>query len=242
MREGARAVAVTLHAAPLTPDRFRAWVDVPEDVERVLRDAAGRVKGAVVVSAHLGNWEILLGLAGLFSDLLPLRFLAEATFHPALDRFLAYLRGTGSGESAARKGGALALQSHLARGGLAGLVVDRNARRYQGGIYAPFAGLLAATTPLPAWLARKNDVPIALLLCLPKGDGRYRIHLGPEISMSVRSPDLEADVLEITTRLNRLVEEQIRARPEAWTWSSKRFKSRPTPERGAYPPYSIHDP
>jgi lauroyl/myristoyl acyltransferase len=62
------------------------------------------------------------------------------------------------------------------------------------------------------------------------------------VSLSVRSDDLDADVLEITSRLNRLVEEQIREHPTAWTWSLKRFKSRPTRERAGHPVYSVHDP
>ncbi len=141
-----------------------------------------------------------------------------------------------------RQGGARALNSHVRRGGFAGLVVDRNARRERGGIWAPFCGLEARTTPLPALMARRNDVPIAPVFALPLPDGRYRIHLGPEVSLDVRTHDQKADVLEITTRINRLVEAMIREHPEAWNWTQKRFKSRPTQEQGAYPAYSFWDP
>ena len=59
--------------------------------------------------------------------------------------------------------------------------------------------------------------------------------------MDVRSDDFDADVLEITTRLNRLVEDEARAHPEVWNWTIKRFKSRPTSEQGGYPAYSRWD-
>jgi KDO2-lipid IV(A) lauroyltransferase len=185
---------------------------------------------------------VLLGLATLYRDRVDLRFLVEAGEHPAMDRFLAYVRNSPSGRGALRKGGAGALSAHVARGGVAGLLVDRNVRRSQGGIWAPFFGREARTTPLPAFLARKLDVPIAPLFCLPKGDGRYVLWLAPEPSRDVRTDDPEADVLEITRRLNRLVEEVIRRHPEAWLWHLKRFKSRPREERDGYPAYSLPDP
>jgi lauroyl/myristoyl acyltransferase len=196
------------------------------------------VNGAVIASAHVGNWELLLGLSQLFKDVMPVMFLVEASFNPAVNRFLAEVRGSGGGESASRKGGAAALVAHVRKGGAAGLVVDRNIRQSKGGIWAPFFGLSALTTPLPAQLARGHGVPCVMIFCLPTGDGRYRIEVGPDCARDVRSDDRAADILEITTRLNRQVEEKIRERPESWNWTLKRFKSRPTEERGAYPPYS----
>ncbi|MFV1958635.1 MAG: lysophospholipid acyltransferase family protein [Planctomycetota bacterium] len=242
MRGAARSILILLPAAPLTPARFRRWVEVPPGVEDALRAGGRTAGGAVVVSGHLGNWEILLGMAGVFRDLMSTTFLVETSVHPAVDRFLAYLRGTGGGASAPRKGGALALSRHVRRGGIAALLFDRNVRRNQGGIWAPLFGLQTRTTPLPALLARKNDVPIAPVFCLPRPDGRYEIALGPEVSMDVRTGDLRADVREITTRLNGLLEDVIREHPHAWNWTLKRFKSRPTREQGAYPPYSLFDP
>jgi KDO2-lipid IV(A) lauroyltransferase len=242
LQGAARALGVLLHAAPLTDKRFRRWVDVPPEVERTIGAALQQVKGAIVVSGHFGNWEMLLGLASIFPQAAPVRFLVESTFSPAVDRFLAYLRGTMGGTSEQRSGGARALSSHLRRGGLVGLVVDRNARRSSGGIWAPFCGIDARSTPLPALMARRNDAPIAPIFCLPKEDGRYEIRLLPEPSMDVRSDDPQADILEITTRLNAIVEAMIREQPRAWNWVLKRYKSRPTEELGAYPAYSEVDP
>jgi KDO2-lipid IV(A) lauroyltransferase len=242
MRGSARAVALLLHAAPLTPERFRRWVDVPADVETALRETALLTRGAVVASAHIGSWEVLLGLASVFHDIMPTAFLVEPSVHPAIDRFLVYLRGSSRGASAPRVGGAQTLNAHVRKGGIAALLIDRNVRRPQGGIWAPFFGLSARTTPLAAILARRNEVPIASLYCMPQPGGRYRLRLGPEVAMDVRTDDLEADVLEITTRINRLLEEVIREQPEAWNWTLKRFKSRPTEELGDYPPYSMWDP
>ena len=242
MQAGARALGAVLHAAPLTEKRFRAWVDVAPDVEETLQRAVRSVKGAVVVSAHVGSWEILIGFATLFGPAMSFRFAAEETFHPVIDRFLAWIRGTGGSQTTRRRGAARTMQGHIKRGGFVGLVIDQNVRRHAGGIWAPFFGLEARTTPLAGWLARTYDVPIAPLFCIPKPDGRYRIELHPEVTLGVRTKDPRADIREITTRLNEIVESVIRENPEAWMWLLKRFKSRPTETLGGYPPYSMHDP
>lgn len=241
-RGSVRSIAITLHASPLTPERVRRWVDIPVEVETLLREEARNVGGAVVISGHLGNWEILLGLAGVFRDVMPTTFLFEPNTLPGLDRFLDWLRGSGSGASASRKGGALALSHHVKRGGIAGILVDRNARRRHGGIWVPFCGLLAATTPLPAQLSRRFGVPIVPLYCLPIGDGRYQIELGARIDEGLHAGAFQDDIREMTRRINAQMETRIRRHPEAWNWTLKRFKSRPTREQGPYPPYSLFDP
>lgn len=242
MRGVVRGVLLTLHASPLTPERVRRWLDVPAEVERTLREGARHTKGAVVISAHIGAWEMLVGLAGIFRDLRQTTLLVEPITHPAIDRFLLWLRGSGGGRSTSRRGGAVALGHHVRQGGTAALVVDRNARRNQGGIWAPFFGLDACTTPLPGFLARRTEVPIVPLFCIPLETGRYRVELGPELARDVHTQDVDEDIRTITTRINRLLEDRIRAHPAAWNWTLKRFKSRPTAERGPYPSYSLHDP
>jgi len=79
------------------------------------------------------------------------------------------------------------------------------------------------------------------VFCLPSDGGRYRIWVGPNLTEGVDRTDRDAAILEITTRVNRVIEEVVRAQPEIWNWSLKRFKSRPELPLGPYPPYSLWD-
>lgn len=241
-RNNLRSLLLLTHVAPLTRERYLRWVDVPEDVERRFRESLAASAGGVLVSGHLGNWELLLGLPAVFEGMPDLIFLAEGNSTPAVERYLGGLRGTGGGRGVLRQGGARALSSHVRRGGAAALLADRNVRRSEGGIWAPFLGLMASTTPLPAWLALRNHVHLRPVLCLPTEDGRYRIWVGPNLTEGVDASDRDAAVLEVTNRINRVLEEVVRARPELWNWTLKRFKSRPERDLGAYPPYSLWDP
>jgi KDO2-lipid IV(A) lauroyltransferase len=242
-RGAVRSVLLMGHTAPFTRERIARWLDVPADVEATFRQESTTGKGGVLVSGHLGNWELLLGLGSQFGPGLPrARFVAEALGHPALDAFLEDVRGTGGLVTVMRKGGARTLRKAVRAGEAACLLVDRNVRSDQGGVWAPFLGLMARTTPLPGWLAFNEEVPVYAVLCLPSEDGRYRVWLSPELSRDLPRDDEAAVILAVATRINQVLERVIRAEPEAWNWTLKRFKSRPTPELGAYPPYSLYDP
>lgn len=239
-RNSLRSIALLLHASPMTSERLCRWVDVSPEMAARVREAAA-AKGCVTVSGHVGNWELLLGLGTVIDDLPEMVFLAEAFTWKPLDRWLAYLRGSGGGVSATRRGGARSLNSHLRRRGIAALLADRNLRRAEGGIWAPFLGLQARSTPLPGWLAVRNGVPVLPVFCLPQADGRYRFWAGPDLMEGVDTSDQDAAILEITTRINRVLESTIRAHPGIWNWTLKRFKSRPDRDLGPYPPYSLWD-
>jgi KDO2-lipid IV(A) lauroyltransferase len=232
-----------IHVSPMTPRRLARWVEVPPGMrEALLESSRGARIGGVIVSGHLGNWELLLGANALFPGLPRIRYLAEDIAHPVFDRFLNGLRGSGGSDPARRKGGARSMQQHVAAGGAAGLLADRNVVRRLGGIWAPFLGLPARTTPLPAWLALRNDCHVRLITCLPGPDGRATLDVGPNLAEVPRTGDPERDIAAITGRVNAALEAVIRRHPEAWNWTLKRFKSRPERELGPYPPYSLWDP
>jgi KDO2-lipid IV(A) lauroyltransferase len=235
-----RSMLLLLHLQPMTAARFCKWVDPPGDDFIPVRDRI-RNTGAVLVSGHVGNWELLLGVRTLFRDFPPSVFLAEQIPHRAVNRLLERLRSHADLRSALRKGGARALMSVLGKGGTVGIHVDRNVRRQHGGIWIPFFGLPARTTPLPAWLATRYRVPLHPIFCLPTEGGRYRLWIGPDLTENLTSTDEIETNREIMGRVNGVVEDLIRARPELWTWSLKRFKSRPDQELGPYPPYSEWD-
>jgi KDO2-lipid IV(A) lauroyltransferase len=243
LRNAGRAVMLMVHVSPMTPGRLSPWVDVPEALRAGWTEGTdGGKKGGVLVSAHFGNWELLLGIDGLLPELPSAVFLAEGLSHPAFDRFFNDVRGSGGSRPAARKGGARAVSSHVRGGGAAALLADRNVMRAHGGVWAPFFGLSARTTPLPGWLAVTHGVDVRTVFCVPRPDGRCRVEGSGSLTQGLEGLEPAAAILEIATRLNREIEARIREAPELWNWSLKRFKARPHRELGPYPPYSVWDP
>ena len=237
-----RGLLLLLHLQPLTPKRYGQWVELPEDLRDAWQTKLLREKGGVLVSGHIGNWELMLGLRVMFQDFPPTVFLAEQIPHGAINDVLKKLRSHGDVIAAFRKGGARAVISAVAKGGTGAILVDRNVRRTLGGIYAPFMGLRARTSPLAAYIALRHDVPVFPIFCLPTENDRYRLWLGPDLTEKLEGTTIEERKVEILTRINAVFEDVIRARPELWNWTLKRWKSRPHVELEGYPAYSFHDP
>jgi Kdo2-lipid IVA lauroyltransferase/acyltransferase len=230
-----------IHLRPLPEERYRRFVTITPELEERLRRMAGEGKRGVMVSGHLGNYELLAATRAVLPYSPRIAYIVEQTPVRELDDALDELRSRGIGSAAFRKGGALALSRALSRGDCIGIAIDRNVRGEHGGIYVPFLGLPARTTPLPVMLARRYGVGLSLLLCVPDGQDHWRLYFGPDL-MEPPTDDEDADILRVLTKVNDEISRVIREHPESWLWMLKRWKSRPTPELGPYPAYSLYDP
>lgn len=235
------AELMLFHMQPFSPSRYRRLVSMAPQDEARYRAYAASGKPVVLVSAHLGSWEMLVLGRSAWTFAPPFAYLVEGTGSPELDATLERLRNAGSRGSAQRKRGAMALKHALAQGKSVSLLMDRNLRGSQGGRYATFLGLPARTTPLGAVLARAYGVPLSVVLLLPERPLRWRLWISEDL-MPAPGPDEDADVQVAMQRANDLISQAIRAHPEAYLWNLKRFKGRPCVEAAGYPAYSEHDP
>jgi KDO2-lipid IV(A) lauroyltransferase len=96
--------------------------------------------------------------------------------------------------------------------------------------FVPFFGVPAATLLAPSRMARSLGMVVQPVLAelLPGGQG-YRVHYLPPWE-DFPTDDALAD----TARLNRWIEERIRALPAQYLWVHKRFKTRPRGEASLY--------
>ncbi len=96
--------------------------------------------------------------------------------------------------------------------------------------FVPFFGTPAATLLAPSRMARALGMVVQPVIAemLPGGQG-YRVNFMPPL-VDWPSDDALAD----TERLNRFIEEQIRANPAQYLWVHKRFKTRPEGEAAVY--------
>jgi Kdo2-lipid IVA lauroyltransferase/acyltransferase len=209
-----------------TPEEIRALLDVrgQEHVERAM--AGGR--GAVLITGHLGNWELHGVAHGLLFG--AIHVVARPLDNPRLDERLCALR-TMAGNTVVYKRRALSRILHALRGGRGiALLIDQNVQAGDG-IFVDFFGRKAATTTVAAALAVKTGC--AVLPCRTEllADGRYRLTYVPALEWSP-SGDRQADIACLTQRLTRQIEDWVKDTPEQWLWMHRRWKTRP-PEEGA---------
>lgn len=225
-RHFGRELAATLSAADRGPAVLFERLENRGRLEEALGAVGAAGRGAVVVTGHIGNWELLGACAGVLGR--PL--LAVARSHGLrLDAELASIRRA-LGVETVLEGWAARLPAALAEGALVGLVADQHAGPH--GVRVPFLGRPASTHLGPARLALACEVPLHFAALLRDGDA-YRLEL-EEVSRP-RGPDAP---LRLTRCWVERLERLVRTRPEQYLWSHRRWKpgGRPRPRnavRGA---------
>jgi KDO2-lipid IV(A) lauroyltransferase len=186
--------------------------------EAGLAAAARQKQGAILLTPHLGAWE----MAGLYySSRYPLTILYRPS-RLGLDELSVRGRGRLGGKVVATDArGVRALLTSLRNGEVLGILPDQDPGD-EGGVFAPFFGVAASTMTLVSRLALKTGVPVFLTWAerLPRGRG-YTLHLRtlPEVTAA-------ASLAESAAALNRGVEAAIRTLPAQYLWVYKRFKTR----------------
>ena len=105
------------------------------------------------------------------------------------------------------------------------IVIDQNFRD-EGRVFVDFFGEAAATTPALGVLAVRTQAPVIPVFSWPEPDGGYRIEYRAEVRIPLTG-DRAVDALEYTRVCTRIIEEQVRARPEYWLWMHQRWRTRP---------------
>jgi KDO2-lipid IV(A) lauroyltransferase len=182
--------------------------------------AAG--KGIMFLTAHYGCFEITPLVASIH---MPITALYRPHKNPRIERMIVGGRNRKNVTLApATTGGVRALLAALKRGDAIGILPDQVPQKGEGE-WVEFFGSPAYTMTLAGKLAVREDVATFLIACmrLPRGRG-YELDIVPlPPALPGESP---------ARRVNRLLEDSIRRRPEQYMWSYNRYK-RPD---GAPPP------
>jgi len=198
------------------------------DVEGLdaFRAALDEGRGLVVVSGHLGSWEV--GGAAVSARDIPLMAVAKPMANRRFDADLVASRERLGIEVVDTGAAPKRVLRALARGRVVALVADQNAGT--NGLFVPFFGELASTHRGPALFAVRSGAPVFLGTCFAVPGRRHRYRLVLERVATPATGDAERDVLRLTEAHTALLEEAVRRAPEQYFWQHKRWKTRPAPE------------
>ena len=175
-------------------------------------------KGAVFVSGHFANWEIMP--AAITKRIPEAVMTYRALNNPHIDWRISKLRHDyGTAVNAPKGIGTRELMRALARGNPVALMNDQ---KFNEGIAVPFFGRDAMTAPGPTRLALKYQVPIVPVSTVRTGPARFRIEFH-EPFVPEDTGDQNADILASVTRITRFLEDQVRAHPGQWFWQHRRW-------------------
>jgi KDO2-lipid IV(A) lauroyltransferase len=230
-RDARHLRAAVAEAGKMVFEAPKMWLRPPEELRALIRRvdgmeaalaarAAGR--GIVFFTPHYGCFEITPLIA---SGHMPLTALYRPHKKERLQRMIVEGRERKSIALApASTTGVRMLLAALKRGEAIGILPDQVPAKGEGE-WVEFFGRPAYTMTLAGKFAAREDSAAFLVMCerLPRGAG-YHVRVLPLVA--ARPGESAA------RRINRALEEAIRARPEQYMWSYNRYK-RP---HGAPPP------
>lgn len=191
-----------------------------------LAQALSHGRGAILATAHCGNWE-LLG-AALALNGFPLVGVAQKQTNGAMDRFINEQRVL-SGMHITYKSDVLEMVRMLSKGKVIGLLIDQDA--HDNGIFVDFFGRTASTPQGAAALARLKDAPIvpALINC----QGKIHTLTILPAQWITKSNNKQQDIKEMTQLLTLIIERHIRKYPYEWFWLHNRWKTKQCTNSGS---------
>lgn len=227
--EVGRIAAEWARHGSLSPEELLARIDF-HGVEHVEK-ALARGRGALVVTAHYGHWELIPSAARYrlaHAEVLPM---GRPLANPFVEALVAARRNLGGGAVLAHD--TAAIIAALRRNAIVGILVDLRHSRRNGGILAPFLGPRAWTTHGPATIARRTGAALIPAFTRRSEGVRQRVEALPELE-PLRGPDFRADVRTQTERLNAALASFILAEPRAWWWVHRRWRHSPDLPRDVY--------
>jgi KDO2-lipid IV(A) lauroyltransferase len=176
-------------------------------------------KGLIVVTGHLGNWE--LGGAYLAARGIPIDVVARHMANPLFDRYLTSTRQrigmtVVHDEAAVRR-----VPRSLRDGRAVAFLVDQGAVGLAS-TWVPFFGRYAKTPRGPAVFALRSGAPIVFGTALRQPSGRYQLSFEP-VDVD-QTGDREADVDRIVAAYTLTLERWVRRAPEQYFWHHRRWK------------------
>ena len=200
------------HLSPRAIDR---WLSV-ENIE--LLGTIGE-EGALLLSAHVGNWELLsIGVAQLTG--LPFSVVVkEQRDGRQLERTR---RSRGSGVIPTGRA-AREVSAALRNGGVVAILADQSAP--EGEHLVPMFGIPTYTYSAPARLALRFRPRVMVVLAVRDSSGRYRARI--EELHHHDLPDTPEGALLLSARYVAVIEQTVRSNPEQWVWQHRKWKNTP---------------
>ena len=201
-----------------------------EGLEHYL-DAQRRGRGVLVLTGHLGAWE----LSSFFHSLAgyPMRMVIRRLDNPAVDALVNHIRCLHGNQVLHKDDFARGLLSAMHAGETVGILMDTNMTPPQG-VFVDFFGHAACTASGLARVAqRTGSAVVPGYLLWHAEEKKYVLHFQPALTL-VHTGDAEADARTNTQICTRALEEVIRQHPEQWLWVHRRWKTRPPGEPALY--------
>jgi KDO2-lipid IV(A) lauroyltransferase len=193
--------------------------------------ARDKGKGVLIVTGHLGAWE----LSSFYHSLMgyPMSMVIRRLDNAKVDKLVNYIRCLHGNRVLHKDDFARGLLSAMRQAETVGILMDTNMTPPQG-VFVPYFGKVACTASGLARVALKTGAAVLPGFMLwEEGEQKYVLHFGDEIVLD-RTGDDEADAVTNTAKCTAAIEDYVRRYPDQWLWVHRRWKTRPEADEPVY--------
>ena len=188
------------------------------------RAALLRNKGAVILTGHLGNWDLMATITPRLGY--PLTVISKDIKNKGLNEYWMKIRQRFGVKFVPAHNSYRTCLTALKKNELIGFILDQNMIRTEG-VFVDFFGRLACTTPGMAYMSAQSGAPVVPVFMIRRENGRHLLKVLPPLDPP---PNREPETIrEFTQRYTKIIEDIIRQYPDQWIWIHRRWKTVPPP-------------
>jgi Kdo2-lipid IVA lauroyltransferase/acyltransferase len=228
-----RTLGVVTGFQRITREQVRELIDIDfdDDFKEQFEKIRSEKRGYIVLTGHLGNWEMFALAYSVFFE--PSNLLSRKMDNPKIDAMVESMRSSFGNRQIDKINSAGPILRILRSGGNVGILADVNTHPKEG-VFVPFFGVEACTTAGVALLAqRANALIVPLFAVWNEEKGRYSM-VNEKIIEPANTGDREADIRTTTAEFTAALERMIRRYPDQWVWIHRRWKTRRPGEPDLY--------
>lgn len=200
----------------------------PSGLLEVLAGLAGMNRGVMILTGHIGCWELL---GGWLAREIPAAGLGRlgvvtGTIHnQPVDRLVQDKRRSLGMKVLPREDGIRPLLDHLGSGSVVAVLLDQNTRVQN--LPVSFFGKSAPTAAGFARIILRRGIPVLPVAIARAGEGHVVRYLDPILSEPLPELGSDPEVLEnFLGECNLALEKLIRRNPAEWVWFHDRWNDR----------------
>ncbi len=214
----------SIEAAMMEKCQRQAMIDLFESIDgwEHVDAALAQGRGALLVTGHLGNWEV--GGACIAANGTQVDAVARHMSNRLFEKYLTEVREQNGlrvifDDQAVRQ-----IPRSLRENRIVGSLVDQGVAGLASS-FVPFFGRLAKTPRGPAVFMQRLNVPMVFAVAVRQASRKYRLIIEPVAP--VETGDREADITAVVATFTARLEYWVRQYPGQYFWQHRRWKYQP---------------
>lgn len=191
-----------------------------------LEEAKKRGKGVIILSSHLGNWELMA--KALILKGYPLTIMVRRQKNKLVEGLIEHQRSESKVKTLPHTIAPKEIFRLLKNNEIIGMIADQDGG--EKGVFVDFFGRPASTVPSPVIFTMRSGTHLIPLFDIRQKNNHHHIIIETPYQLTTTS-DIKKDIVDNTQELTKKLESYIRQYPDQWFWLHNRWATKPHEEK-----------